>query len=168
MMLLQVDQFKQNHVPTWTIDIPNNIKTWQTSEVPLIQTSLDESWNPTSDFDQTINNIICKSKWILDLEDDWDGEGSLSYSEETFVAVHRFIRDYASVMYSKRLSQFVLPQISPAHESSIDVFWHIDNRMLLINFSTNNPVEPKFYGNSGSVTHEGSFSLDQPTRLEAY
>jgi hypothetical protein len=101
---------------------------------------------------------IEESKYILELEDDWDAEGSRSYQPLVWERVAIFLIKF----YEKALESFNLildtPRIYQAHEGSIDVLWHNDKYQLLVNFPEDENSPASFYGdNFNTETIKGTF-----------
>jgi hypothetical protein len=91
---------------------------------------------------QTINQIqvdcvlaeaIHASRSILDLEGDWDEEGSHGYGETTWNRAAEFVKDAASAFHQRSGVWVDPPKISPGPEGSIDIHWKTSKRELLIN-----------------------------------
>lgn len=105
-----------------------------------------------------ILKAIEQSRYILDLEDDWDGEGSKSYQPVVWERVAIFLIK----LYEKALGSFNVildtPHIYQAHEGSIDVLWHNDRYQLLVNFPEGENSYASFYGDNFSMdTIKGTF-----------
>lgn len=85
-----------------------------------------------------IEEVITRSQSILDLQDDWDGEGSPGYSRETWERAIAFLRRLV------KMADIPAPVISPAERGSIDLYWSTDDSSLLINFSPDDTFDAYF------------------------
>ncbi len=81
---------------------------------------------------------IEQAKRILELEDDWDGEGSLGYSEDTFNRAVAFLTTYAERLWESDGIPLPVPRIGPGPEASIDLYWKRPRWELLVNI----PADP--------------------------
>lgn len=111
-----------------------------------------------SDPFQHIWNAIDRSKSILDLKEDWDGEGALAYSNEVWERAVRFVRRYALKSYERFGSIVNAPRILPGPNGSIDVHWKEKNFELLVNIPTDPKELASFYGDDYSAARiKGTF-----------
>ena len=96
--------------------------------------------------DLAFEKAIKDSRHLLDLEDDWDGEGSPAYTEATWKRATDFLRANANKLRSLLDRQTPVPDISPGPYGSIDLHWQTQTRELLVSI----PVEPEqpagYYG----------------------
>jgi len=74
-----------------------------------------------------IDEAVKKSEYILEIEDNWDGEGSPGYSESTWKKAINFIYLYAEEIWNKLNINISPPDILPGPEGSIDLHWKEDN-----------------------------------------
>ncbi len=79
---------------------------------------------------------IEKSRSMLDLQDNWDGEGSPGYSEETWTRAARFLLRNAVELWTARSIRADTPAMQKGPEGSIDISWRTANAKLLINVPT--------------------------------
>jgi hypothetical protein len=93
-----------------------------------------------------LRNIVEKSRWMLDLQDDWDDEGSPAYSESTWRRAVTFLLKNALALWQEQQVLITKPAIHNGPEGSIDIHWGSDNRKLLINIPTNTDEPTNFYG----------------------
>lgn len=70
-----------------------------------------------------IDNALTKAHAMLDLKEDWDDEGALTISAETFGHVINLLLDTPVGT--------PVPDIGPCHDGSIDIHWRA--RELLVN-----------------------------------
>ncbi|MEA2527710.1 MAG: hypothetical protein QOF73_4937, partial [Thermomicrobiales bacterium] len=73
------------------------------------------------------------SRRILDLEDNWDDEGSIAYDEATWRAAVQIVVDSANAYWDSTQQVAPVPAISPGPDGSIDVTWRVGRRQVLIN-----------------------------------
>ncbi len=91
-----------------------------------------------------LKNAIEKSKYILELEDDWDDEGSLAYEKVTWLRAINFLLDYANAYYDQ-IKLITTPKIYHGPDGSIDILWENENISLLINIPEDEE-KANFYG----------------------
>jgi hypothetical protein len=113
---------------------------------------------PAHDFGH-ITAAIEKSKYILDLDDDWDDAGSPKYDTNVWQAAVDFLRSYSKQLYQFNI-KIEAPRIYNAPNGSIDLLWENDKRTILINI-TANAEDAIFYAddNIGHQKNKGSFKL---------
>jgi len=93
-----------------------------------------------------INEIIDNSKWILELEEDWDDEGSCEYKRETWERACLILRN---IMIDSNLQdRTTIPEISPGPNGSIDIHWKAERFELLINIPDEKDKPASFYGDN--------------------
>lgn len=85
-----------------------------------------------------IYNTIREAEYILDLEDDWDDEGAVSISIDTFDKAINFIKEYSISLLENHKLILVAPTISPVGNGSIDVLWQTQDNSLLVNINNGN------------------------------
>ena|SRR5579863_1747211 len=99
----------------------------------------ETKWDPV-DIPSSLNHVadaIEKSRWMLELEDDWDGEGSPAYSTETWRRAASFLLKNALSLWQDRGARIDAPALHNGPEGSIDIYWETADRKLLINVSAN-------------------------------
>ncbi len=100
---------------------------------------------------------IEKSKYLLRLERNFDGEGSEPYSPEVWSKTVRFVAEYARWLFDVFGKIMVTPKIYHGPEGSIDVYWENQQFNLLINIPPGE-AHATFYGdNYGAQVTEGRF-----------
>lgn len=77
--------------------------------------------------------VIEKSKYILDLKDDFDEEGSEGYKKETWIRTIKFLCSFFEFALNKAFIVVPAPNIYHGPNGSIDVFWENETFELLIN-----------------------------------
>jgi hypothetical protein len=96
--------------------------------------------------DDEIKQAIQASKSILDLEDDWDGEGSIAYSEATWKRATDFVWKNAMALWDSCECMVSAPRITPGPSGSIDLYWETDSHELLVNIPAAEDQPATYYG----------------------
>ena len=110
--------------------------------------------------------VIESSMTILELDDDWDGQGAGRYVFPTWERMACFLKRLATEMFEQYGVSISSPKIFPAGEGSIDIHWKTDTFELLINI----PPEPedtiRYYGDNkfGNTPIENSCYITHPDR----
>jgi hypothetical protein len=95
---------------------------------------------------EPIADAIQKSRWMLELEDDWDGEGNPGYSEATWSRAVRFLLRNALSLWQERGVSVSAPAIHNGPEGNIDIYWETSKRSRLINVPAKSDEPASFYG----------------------
>lgn len=95
-----------------------------------------------------IDQLIESSRKILDLEEDWDGEGASPIKESTWQRAADFLRRTALTLLSKHSLRLENPSIVPASDGSIDLHRKLPTRELLINIPPNQNECADYYGDN--------------------
>jgi len=93
-----------------------------------------------------ILDAINRSRTILSLADDWDGEGAVGYSTATWERATLFLLRQAKLAADQFHVALEVPGISPADQGSIDLFWRAQDRRLLVNFPADEGAPATYYG----------------------
>ena len=93
-----------------------------------------------------ICQAIEQSKYILELEDDWDEEGSEGYKKSTWKKAIEFIANYANWVLDETSIIIDTPKIFPGPEGSIEILWKKPKYRLLINIPEDPQSPASFYG----------------------
>ena len=99
-----------------------------------------------SQMDYVLAEAIHASRSILDLQDDWDEEGSSGYREATWQRAAEFVKDVASAFQQRGGGWVDPPRILPGPEGSIDLHWKTAKRELLINIPARDEEPADYYG----------------------
>lgn len=91
---------------------------------------------------------IEQAKRILELEDDWDGEGSSGYSEDTFNRAVAFLTTHAEWLWESCSKRSPAPRIGPGPDGSIDLHWKQPSWELLVNIPADANEMATFYGDN--------------------
>jgi hypothetical protein len=95
----------------------------------------------------SVKELIQSSKWILDLKDDWDNEGSEGYSVETWERAIELLWRMSDLLEEESFRNPIpMPKINPANKGSIDLFWELNDCTLLINIPHKTEELATYYG----------------------
>jgi hypothetical protein len=114
---------------------------------------------------QVLVEAIRTSRWILNLEENWDDAGSSGYQESTWERACNFLTRQSTLAQHKFNRELPVPKILPGPESSIDLHWKMPGFELLVNV----PADPKkhgtFYGDDhGNLSIRGT--LDTASEIK--
>ncbi len=94
-----------------------------------------------------LKNEINRSRYhILNLKDNWDGEGSKGFNLVVWKEASSFLLRLFHKFYTEYGIIFDVPTILPVEDFSIDIHWKTDKMELTINFSEEFYNFPSFYG----------------------
>jgi len=117
------------------------------------------------DISQDLNAEIERATRILELEDDWDGEGSSGYTEDTFNRAVEFLTEHSKGLWELCGSLLPVPRIGPGPDGSIDLHWKLPSHELLVNIPSDPNEVPTFYGdNYGALKNRGTL---EPKKFNA-
>jgi len=91
-------------------------------------------------------HVVHRSRVIMDLKDNWDGEQAKGYDEKTWARAARFAMNHASLSLTLFGTSLPQPKIGPADAGSIDLFWASEVGRLLINIPADADEPITFYG----------------------
>lgn len=94
----------------------------------------------------SIGQQVEQSRSMLSLEDNWDGEGSVGYNEETWQRAARVVVDSALRSWKTHRRVPPTPVISNGPDGSIDIVWRSSHRKLLLNVPEDPQDVATFYG----------------------
>jgi hypothetical protein len=100
---------------------------------------------------------IVRSRAMLELEDDWDGEGSPGYAESTWRRVVAFLLDNALALSEDFGAAPPAPKIRKGPHGSIDIHWQLPNRILFVNVPVDTGETAEFFGHDGVRGSDGRF-----------
>lgn len=93
---------------------------------------------------------ISRSRYILELEDNWDDAGSPGYKAATWLRAIRYLQGHASRLKSKFGINVRAPIISQGPDGSIDIYWKTGDYRLLLNIPEDKGAKATFYGEDSS------------------
>ena len=97
---------------------------------------------------QQIDRLVESSRKMLDLEQDWDGEGASPIEEPTWKRAVEFLRRNASVLWKSYGCRIDNLTLAPLADGSIDLHWKMANRELLINIPPTTQRWADYYGDN--------------------
>jgi hypothetical protein len=109
----------------------------------------------TSEMSSLLDEIN-KSRSLLELEDNWDDEGSVGYDESTWLRARNFLIRNAVRLHQSKKKPFDSPEISPGPNGSIDLHWKTDARELLINVPADPQDTISYYGDDRAEDTENA------------
>ncbi len=115
-----------------------------------VQTTRIQTRSRSKRISSRIAEAIQSSRSILDLEDDWDEEGSPGYKEFVWNRATQFVKN-TSLSFRQDAGFWVdPPRILPGPKGSIDIHWRTSRRELLINIPENDEEPADYYGSGGA------------------
>lgn len=125
-----------------------------------IELTTGEVINISIDLDY-FNKVIENSKYILDLQPDWDDENALQILPSVWDKAVRFMLNYVQYIYNYSGIKISTPSIDPCRDGSIDLSWRTQTARLLINIKDNELAS--YYGDNynGINGIEGFVELKQ-------
>lgn len=90
------------------------------------------------------------SRSMLELEEDWDGEGSPGYEEATWRRAVDFLVGNASRLNDEYGVAIESPRIRKGPRGSIDLHWRMPDRELLVNIPADHGLPADYYGDDGN------------------
>lgn len=115
---------------------------------------------------EEINEIIKASRVMLDLEQDWDGEGASPIAESTWERAAEFMRKTASTLWTVHGRRMESPSLVPVADGGIDLHWKLPNRELLISIPASANALATYYGDDtrGWNIVEGKLDTHAPSQ----
>lgn len=111
--------------------------------------------------DEVLIQEIEDSKYIYDLNDDWDDEGSQGYEKSTWKNAVQFLIRYVNQLYKHFELKVDVPSIEHGPNGSIDLIWQKDNCRLIANIESNINDAVKFYGDDrNQSTYKGTIPYE--------
>ena len=99
----------------------------------------------------TVQEAVESSRWILDLTDDWDEQGSPKYAESTWQRACDFLVRHARLARQRLGRELPAPAILPGPGASIDLHWKLPSFELLVNVPSDATRPATFYGDDHGV-----------------
>ena len=113
-----------------------------------------------------IEEEIQRSRKILDLEEDWDGDGACAYAKETWQKAVFFLRNLIDGLPEYALdieaSEELIPEILPGPNGSIDLEWEADRFDLLINIPKDGELASYYGDDYGENQIKGNLNISAP------
>lgn len=121
--------------------------------------SSNELRTPAEDEYVLAGKAIHESRWICELEENWDDEGSTPYAGDFWRRAAQLASDISNVSNRMKGVLIGVPTISPAHSGSIDISWRTDKHRLLVNLTPKSPFLT-WYGRRGEGEFKGAIEVD--------
>lgn len=163
----QEDNCKESYILGFGGNSNSYIGRVNTFELPSIIQSLS-----TYNYGDDLNLIIPiklsflkqafeRSEYILALDDDWDDNGSKSYSIDTWSAAVRFIHKFATTIFNDFNKKIVPPKIYHGPNQSIDILIENEKYSLLINLPHNSTKAIYFGRDIDGNNSKGEINIDK-------
>lgn len=107
-----------------------------------------------------IGEAIEASRALLELGDDWDGQGTPGFSLEVWRRTVGLVVALAHDLRGKRELVVDDVQILPGEDGGLAIDWRTAKRELLITVPKNSGEEASFYGDDGVGGHKVKGTLD--------
>ena len=111
-----------------------------------------------------VADAIEQSRTLLDLDDDWDDEGTPDYAEETWNRAVGFLARTATRLWEQYGARPAIVEVLPGAHGSIGLDWRAPGRELLVTIPADPAREAPFYGDDGSGGRKikGALDLSSP------
>lgn len=115
-----------------------------------------------------LRKAIQDSAYIYTLQDDWDGEGSAGYSEDTWRRMEAFLMSLFSTSWALFYLEIGPPKIVPGPDRRIDLHWKTMKFEMLLGFPHDREEGVGFYADDyGKQSVKGSVTVDNGVELLA-
>lgn len=108
-----------------------------------------------------LENVFTEGKYILNLKDDWDDDGSVGYTQESWEAASHFIINFNKWVKGIFSGSLYLPKMSHGPKGTIDIIWQEDNFRLFVNVDFVNNKGTFYSDTPKKQFSEGEFQLDE-------
>lgn len=108
-------------------------------------------------------SAVERARPILEWSDDWDGEGSPAYRAETLDQAQNFLVEGALALWHAQGRPVAAPEVSPGPDGTIDLFWRIGSRELLINVPVDADESMGYYGDDAGEKIKGELTRQSDT-----
>jgi hypothetical protein len=109
--------------------------------------------------EQAIELEIRDSSFILSIEKEDGDEAFVSYTEETLNRATHFLRRLMIHAHSCGFSGIGVPEILPAQSGDIGLFWHLEDKSLLMTFPADSSRQVSYFGRNGDREISGRFKV---------
>jgi hypothetical protein len=127
----------------------------------LENVNIDENFNLPGELESISEKIKSAKKRILNLADNFDGEGSERYEPATINRAISFINKVAMGAFKINKTIIKTPKLLPGPDGSIDVIWKTSNFDLLINFPKDEKLASYYGEDTNGNTTEGLFDSEK-------
>ncbi|MBV9576521.1 MAG: hypothetical protein JO149_07845, partial [Gammaproteobacteria bacterium] len=106
---------------------------------------------------------IERSKYILNLKENWDEDGASKISEAVWLRSISFLLKYSLFIYKNFGPVIVQPEINPCRNGSIDLSWKTSKARLLVNITEEENNKAFYYGDLYNEENpiKGFVSIDE-------
>ena len=113
----------------------------------------------------SISQAIETSRSILELKENWDGEGALPFSRKVWETAVTFLAIQAKEALDRLGVVVDAPRILASAEGSIDLHWKTDSYELLVNIPQNGALA-SYYGDNtlGNMPIKATCDASKPDR----
>lgn len=152
----------------------SSVSDWQTiKKATWIKPELDEQTSQSNTLvinddislkiptgNKELESVFIEGKYILDMKDDWDDEGAIGYTSESWRAAAHFIINFNRWLKGIFSGSLHLPKMHHGPKGTIDVIWNEDNFRLFINIDFNNKKGTFYSDTPKKQFSEGEFLLN--------
>lgn len=103
-------------------------------------------------------NAVDRARPILEWTDNWDSEGSPAYRPETLDQAQNFLVEGALALWHAQGRPVAAPEVSPGPDGTIDLFWRIGGRELLVNVPVDADESMGYYGDDAGEKIKGELA----------
>lgn len=114
---------------------------------------------------------IQHSEQILDLKNDWNGEGSPKISEDIYLSSINFLMNYSKFVLDKTGTIIKFPEINPGKNGNIHLSWRTENARMIINIrESDEGILAFYYGdlNNDKSPIKGNIPVNEFSDFLAY
>lgn len=114
---------------------------------------------------------ITTSRFVLDLEDDWDDDGAAGFDEQTWRRAAETLANLATGLACGHDVSSMTMEILPGTSGGLDIDARLDSREVLISIPADPKTQARFYGDDGQGGDQikATFSAPKaPNRLLAW
>lgn len=134
---------------------------WCIRPSPSVRFTAKSGWLTTTVID-SVGTEIENSRWILDLPDDWDDQGSPKYSFNTWKRATDFLLLQSYFAKNMMGRDLPAPKILPGPAGSLDLHWKMPSFELLVNIPSEIKKAGTFYGdNYGGLCIRGNLDTSK-------
>ncbi len=137
----------------WEVEVP----TAECEDQPDSSDPKNAVVSAEAEMHEMLNAEIKRAENILELKDDWDGEGAAAYSKDTLERAVAFLSKHVQGLWDSFNVCAPIPVIGPGPDGSIDLSWKQKAWELLVNIPADRNAMAVFYGdNYGTQKIRGS------------
>jgi hypothetical protein len=126
----------------------------QVRSVPKQPSPSEQEW-------RAMEAEIKAADFVLGIQNDSELEDFVPYARETLSRATSFLRRLMIHAHTANLINTGVPRIGPADQGSIDLYWEMGDRTLLINFLANESIA-NYYGRKPKSEISGRFDPSEP------